>query len=82
MGLRPGPNERLCREKQTPDKMGCLQFLYEGNNFNHQNHLKIIKIKDISNLSMNFSSNHYYNLSIIYLINQQTNQVINKANYT
>ena len=41
-------------------------FLYDGNNFNHQNHLEIIKIKDISNLFMKFSSNHYYNLSIVY----------------
>ena len=41
-------------------------FLYKGNNFNHQYHLKIIKIKDIFNLFMNSSSNHYYSLSIVY----------------
>ena len=41
-------------------------FLYESNNFNNQNHLKIIKIKDISNLFMKSSSNYYYSLSIVY----------------
>ena len=41
-------------------------FLYEGNNFNHQNHLEIIKIKEISLFFMNSSSNPYYNLSIVY----------------
>ena len=43
-------------------------FLYEGNIFNHQNHLEIIKIKNIFNLLMNSSSNHYYSLSIVYSI--------------
>ena len=41
-------------------------FLYKGNNFNHQSHLEIIKIKNISNLFMNSSSNHYSGLSIVY----------------
>ena len=41
-------------------------FLYEDNNFNYQNYLEIIKIKDISNFFMTSSSNPYYGLSIVY----------------
>ena len=52
-------------------------FLYEGNNFNHQSHLQIIKIKDIFTFFMKFSSNYYYSLSIIY---QQVN--INSSFYS
>ena len=53
-------------------------FLYEGNKFNHQNHLKIIKIKDIFNLFMNSSSNHYYNLSIVYSYQHKYIILLNK----
>ena len=43
-------------------------FQYEGNNFNYQNHLEIIKIKDIFNLFMTSSFNPYYDLSRVYII--------------
>ena len=41
-------------------------FLYEGNNFNHQSHLEIIKIKIISSFFMKSSFNYHYSLSIVY----------------
>ena len=40
-------------------------FLYEGNNFNHQNHLEIINQGYVP-FFMNSSSSHYYGLSMVY----------------